>query len=276
MFFDLEIPPMAALGVWDLWLWQGQYNATLMQAFTIYPRVAPNVTSISPSKGIIGSKFNVTFIGEGFWGAPRVYLKRIGQTSIRAISVDVTSWNSFSCTIAIPMSAALGLWDLFISQAEFNKTWTNAFTIYPQVAPNLTSISPSQGVVGQSYSSLIAGEGFWGTVMVQLTMSGQSPINATNVSVVSWNQISCMISIPLNAVLGQWKVVVINGAGQASTSPLFFTIASSPSPLSLSSITPNSGLRGATISITNLAGNGFMGTPIVRLTMINQFRFYKN
>ena len=77
-------------------------------------------------------------------------------------------------------------------------------------APIVTSITPATGVnTGAVHITNLTGSNFQSGAAVALTRSGQSAINATNVTVVSASQITCTLNLT-GAAPGQWNVVVTN------------------------------------------------------------------
>ncbi|MFA4860768.1 thaumatin family protein [Methanoregula sp.] len=134
-------------------------------------------------------------------------------------------------------------------------------------APTITSIKPGSGENTTTVSiSNLAGTGFYGTPTVSLSRTGYSNIPATGVTVVSANKITCNLNLA-NQIAGAWNVNVINPDGQQASLSRGFAItnASTPAP-TVVNITPGSGANTGTVSITNLAGTGFYGTPTVSLS----------
>jgi hypothetical protein len=98
---------------------------------------------------------------------------------------------------------------------------------------------------------------------VKLTKSGSGDISATSVTVVSATQITCQFNLA-GAATGAWDVVVTNPDLQSGSYLGGFTVLN-PAP-TVTSLTPASGPTGTTVSITNLAGTGFLSGATVRLT----------
>ena len=65
------------------------------------------------------------------------------------------------------------------------------------------------------------------------------------------------------AAVGSWDVYVANPDGRSDTLSGGFTVNNSAP--TVTAITPNSGVTGGTVSVTNLAGTNFYGTPTVQL-----------
>ena len=87
-------------------------------------------------------------------------------------------------------------------------------------SPYIFGITPDSGQRGATVNVTdLAGNNFGvgGSATVKLTRDGQTDITATNVNVVSGNQITCDFAIPGNAAAGAWNVVVVNGDGQSDT-----------------------------------------------------------
>ncbi|MCX5785470.1 MAG: T9SS type A sorting domain-containing protein [Elusimicrobia bacterium] len=74
------------------------------------------------------------------------------------------------------------------------------------VGATITSITPNSGFNNAS-GITVAGTGFASGATVKITKSGQTDINASNVTVVSANQITCTFNLT-GAAAGKWSVVV--------------------------------------------------------------------
>ena len=88
--------------------------------------------------------------------------------------------------------------------------------------PVIVSIAPIYGI---SYSGVnpclltVTGTGFKTGDFIQLKMTGQTTINATNVIIVSTTQITCSVDLS-NAQQGRWDVVVTSTDNPALSSTL--------------------------------------------------------
>ncbi|MCX6691495.1 MAG: hypothetical protein NTW33_05435 [Methanoregula sp.] len=151
---------------------------------------------------------------------------------------------------------------------------TATATTAPLEAPTVTGITPNTGIAGTTVNITgIAGTNFRYGALVRLG-SGAATITGSGVTVVSLSNITCQFAIPSNAAPGAWNVTVINTDGQSGTLSNGFSITNTttttttaaPPELSVTDITPNTGERGATISITNLAGTHFQTGATVNLT----------
>jgi hypothetical protein len=156
----------------------------------------------------------------------------------------------------------------------YNSTMKTGFiTVRAPPQPVVTSITPNNGRRSTTVTvTNLTGTGFSATgATVQLTKTGRIPINATNVVVVSSAKITCRLQIGPAKAIGLWNVNVTNADGQSATKADAFTVKSATAP-TVTSILPESGKRGTTVTITNLSGTGFVRTdkPTVQLTRAGQ------
>ncbi|MHB8164417.1 MAG: PGF-pre-PGF domain-containing protein, partial [Methanoregula sp.] len=147
-------------------------------------------------------------------------------------------------------------------------TLSSGFTITngTAAAPTVTGITPSSGQNTTTVSiTNLAGTGFSGTPAVNLTRAGYSNITATAVTRVSASKLTCTFDLT-NKMSGTWNINVTNPDGQQGVLLNGFTITNTTPAPTVTGITPSSGQNTTTVSITNLAGTGFSGTPTVNLT----------
>jgi hypothetical protein len=131
-------------------------------------------------------------------------------------------------------------------------------TAPPGVVPSISSISPSSGVSGRDYQVTLSGNGFVvsggngcadGTTNIAITgagvtISGQSISNDT---------ITATFSVAPDAPAASHDVTVSNSFGASNA--VKFSVGL-PTP-TITSISPSSGLRGTTVTVT-LAGTNFV------------------
>ena len=128
----------------------------------------------------------------------------------------------------------------------------------PLPAPVLSSVSPNSGAQGTNVSVIIAGSDFQAGATVAI---GGIGISAANVTVVSSTQIAATFIIAPTASTGAHSVTVVTSAG--TSGPQSFTVnAPIPAAPTLTSLTPNTAGRGATVSVT-LNGTNFTSPATV-------------
>ena len=131
-------------------------------------------------------------------------------------------------------------------------------------APTLTSVSPSSGVQGAGVPVTLTGANFVSGATVS---TNDPPINvftgiwASNVTVVSATQITATLHIGLKATLGAATITVTTAGG--ASGPLAFTV-NPPAP-TLTSVSPASGVQGASVPVT-LTGTNFVSGAAVSTT----------
>ena len=115
-----------------------------------------------------------------------------------------------------------------ISVAEGESvTDINAF-LTPAIIPTLTAISPNEGRNnGVVHITNLAGTDFQYGAMVKLSMTEQTDIFATNVTVVSSTRITCDLDLS-RAQPGSWDVVAINPCEKQGVLPEGFSVLQAP------------------------------------------------
>ena len=242
-------------------------SAALTNGFTV-TLPAPTVTGITPSTGLNNAGISITDLaGTGFVSGAAVKLTKSGQSDITASAVVVVSAAKITCTLSLT-GATTGQWDVAVTNPDAQSAaLINGFTV-TLPAPTVTAVTPSFGTNAGSVSVTdLAGTGFVSGAEVKLTKSGQSDIVATAVVVASAAKITC--TLPLTGVTtGQWNVVVTNPDAQSAALTNGFTVTL-PAP-TVTAITPSTGLNNAGVSITDLAGTGFVSGAAVKLTKSGQ------
>jgi outer membrane protein assembly factor BamB len=263
--FDLT---MKTTGYWDVVVSTGgdsSVSATLPGSFQICPMT---VTSVNPSEGSnLGSVSINNLSGAGFVTGSTVKIMKSGQSDIVATNVNVLSPQQIACTFDLT-GAVTGYWDIVVStggpgsySAELDSGLLVSIIFVSSMTP---SIGYNSGPVSITD---MAGGGFTSNSTVKLAKAGQSDIVATNINVVSQEQITCMFDLTLKAT-GYWDVVVSSGGAGSATDT--FTGGFFVSPIRVLSITPGIGYNEGSVSITNLAGGGFVTGSTVKLTQTGQ------
>jgi len=132
--------------------------------------------------------------------------------------------------------------------------------------PAVTGITPDSYVTDSNiFITNLAGNGFDATATAKLTKTGQTDIDATNLSVESSTKITCDFDLT-NAAAGLWNVAVTTSAGTGTGTDLF-KVNASPT---VTAITPAAKTTGTKVFITNLAGTGFLAGATVKLIKAGQ------
>jgi parallel beta-helix repeat protein len=210
---------------------------------------APTVASVTPSQAFRGASMQLDIAGTNFNSTTALNF----GNDISVSSLQLLSPNQLRAIIVIPAAAALGQRAVTISNGGpgGGSSTFNFLVLNP--SPTVFSISPQSGNRGSSATVTVNGSGFipglGGT-----TLDFGGGITVGFVSVISGNQLTASISIANTATAGTKTVTVANsapGGGAATTS---FTV-NNPAP-TVTSVTPNSGTQGQTLTVS-LGGSGF-------------------
>jgi hypothetical protein len=188
-------------------------------SFTV---AAPNITSLSPISGAVGTA--VTITGTNF-GATR----GTSTVTFNGTAATPTSWTSTKIVAAVPTGATTGGVVVTVGSQASNAV---NFTV---PAPTITSLSPTSGIVGTSIT--IKGTNF-GTVQGTSTAAFNGVLSAP----ATWSNTSIVAPVPYGATTGN---VIVTVGSQASNG-VSFTV---PAPV-ITSLSPASGPAGIIVTIT--------------------------
>ena len=254
-----------AAGLWNVTVENTDFqSATLVDGFNI-TNPAPTVTSLTPSEGVNTAPVYISDLaGSGFLTGATVTLSKTGESDIIATGVSVVDPSTITCTFDIT-GAAVGAWDVTVENTDgLTGTLPNGFNI-TNPAPTISGIDPSYGTNNGPVPILnLSGTGFLPGITVKLTKTGETDIDAYGVTVFNNSVINCFFNLN-GAKVGSWDVVVENTDGKSATLPDGFIVYYPQAP-SITSITPDEGVTYQTVSITDLAGNGFEPGVTVNLT----------
>jgi hypothetical protein len=144
-----------------------------------------------------------------------------------------------------------------------------ASTVAP---PTLTSISPATGLRGTAVNVTLTGTNLTGAFLISISGTG---VTVSNLVPVSATTVTATFTIANLAAVGARAVRVSTPGGVSN--PVTFTVTAPPPP-TLNSITPTSGARGTSVTVT-FTGTNLTGTfavtgiganiPVTNLTVIS-------
>ena len=159
-------------------------------------------------------------------------------------------WTRASCS---DPAAATGARSVTVTTAA-GTSGAQTFTINPPPGPGtptLTSVAPNQGLQGATVAVTLTGTNFVaGATTVNVSGGG---VTVTNVVVGSSTSLTANFVLDPAAVVGPRTVTVTTAGG--TSGPQGFTVTLPPP--TLTSVSPNQGIRGATVAVT-LAGTNFV------------------
>lgn len=131
--------------------------------------------------------------------------------------------------------------------------------------PSLNSVSPDQGTNKGSINITINGAKFHKSVGVKLTKSGEPDIIATNIQLISKNQLTCTLDLAGKAT-GKWDLSVYNVGSitkkeKMASPPCTFTITAS-API-VTAIIPKMGLKNTLVSVSINGDNFKNGLKVI-------------
>ena len=200
--------------------------------------VAPSLTSVAPASGPVGTSITIT-------GANFGATKGSSTVKFNGTTGTPTSWSNTSIVVPVPNSATTG--NVVVTVGGLT---SNGLPYTVTVAPSLTSLSPTSGVVGTSVT--INGANFGST-------KGSSTVtfNGTTATPTSWSSTSIVVPVPNGATTGN---VVVTVGGVASNG-LPYTVAVAPT---LTSLTPTGGSIGTAVTITGTNFGATQGSSTVK------------
>ena len=234
------------------------------QVFTVtvpLPPGTPTLTSVSPNTGVRGTTAAVTLTGTNFViGATTV---TVGGSGATVTNIVVLSATSLTANVVIDPTTTDGLRTVTVTTAA-GTSGPRIFTITPPapVVPTLTSVTPNVGIQGTTDAVTLTGTNF----VVGATTVGVSGSGVTVNTVVVGSSTSLTANFVLDpaAAPGARSVTVTTAAGTSGAQPFTVDLPPPPGTPTLTSVSPDQGLRGTTVSVT-LTGTDF----IIGATTVN-------
>lgn len=167
----------------------------------------------------------------------KVYTEKVGTVTVSSVRIGAPTITTVPPTTTKATTAPTA-------------TETTAST----TAPKINDIDPFIGTAGTTVKITdLKGSNFVSGATVVLTKTGETNIDATDVSVSSATKITCKFVLPLSTEAGQWNVVITNPDKQAFTSPNLFTVYKNTSATATATSTSTTTTTSATtVTITNM------------------------
>jgi RHS repeat-associated protein len=202
---------------------------------TIYFTVpGPQITSISPASGVVGTQVTVT--GTGFHstqGNGGVAFYHSGNPAA------IVSWSDTQIVATVPTTATTGPVTVTASGATSNQN-----VLFTMPSPQITSVAPSSGTFGTQVQ--VNGSGF-GTTQGTSALTFYSYANA---NIISWSDTQITATVPTGAMSGS---INVTEGGVSSNTNINFTV---PAPR-VTSVSPATGPVGTQVTVT---GSGFLAS----------------
>ena len=235
-------------------------------SLTITEPLVPTLTSIAPNTGLPGTSVPVTLTGNNFVSGSTLSVSNPGLT---VTNVNVVNTTQITATFAVATTAPAGPTNVTVANpAGISAPVT--FTVV-SLPPTLSSVAPTGGIRGATVPVTLTGNNFVSGATITVSNGIATFVTVNSVTVVSPTQMTANFVIAPDAPLGPAAVTVATASGTSAV--VNFTIVSAA--VTLTSISPNSGARGASVAVT-LTGNSFLpgasvsvGNPGVTVTNVN-------
>jgi hypothetical protein len=252
------------VGPWDVRVnnTNGQFG-TLASGFSV-KNPTPTITSITNVTGARGWTVVESITGANFLSGAVVKLVNASAgPDITATNVVVLSGAQITCSFDLTGASPVKRSLTVTNPISDTGTLANGFTV-TSIAPTITAAAtPAAGAQATTVAiTNLVGTGFQPGATVTFTQGAYS-IPLTGVTVVSPTKITGNLVIPSLAPAGLYSATVLNTDGQLGSRASTFTVNSNAP--TITSITPNTYVRGWTVSITSLAGTNFQNGATVRL-----------
>ena len=200
----------------------------------------PIISGISPAAGPIGTR--VTINGTNFGSSQGTSTVNFNGTP----ATSITTWTSSQIVATLPSNATSGPVTVVVGGIQSNTNF--GFTLYN---PVVAGVYPGTAQVGATVT--VAGSGF-GTSQgtSQVFFNGTPAYPGT---VVAWSNTSITVPVPSNATSGPLTVSV----GGVTSNAVQFSVET----LSISSVSPNTGPAGTSVTITGTGFGATQSTSIV-------------
>jgi hypothetical protein len=235
------------------------------QIFTVtvpLPPGTPTLTSVLPNQGVRGTTVAVTLTGTNFViGATTV---TVGGSGATVTNVAVSNGTSLTANFVLDPAAPVGSRTVTVTTAA-GTSGPRIFTISlpPPGAPTLTSVTPNEGIQDTTVAVTLTGTNFIvGATTVNISGSG---VTVNNVVVAGSTSLTASFVLGPAAAAGARSVTVTTAAGTSGAQTFTIDLPPGPGIPTLTSVSPNQGLRGTTVAVTLTGTNFVVGATTVNV-----------
>lgn len=225
---------------------------------------AQTISTVSPNTGNQGQTLAVTISGQNTHfaqGSGTTVWFSQGSQTIYGTSVTPVTNTALIMQMSIPGNATLGQWNVnAFNTTDGNMTKYSAFTVTTNPnPPQIISIAPDSGMIGQSLSVTITGQNTnfqQGTMTYAWISQGSSTmIQLSSLNITSNTLLSGQLSIPSNLPLGLYDAGVYNTIDGSLSKLSCFKVYQTPNQPTLISLTPDSVIINQTVTYTLIGQN---------------------
>jgi hypothetical protein len=234
---NITIGPAAAPGFRDVSVTTPGGTDSLASGFMV-TCASPTVTSLNPNQGGQGQTLSVTITGTYLVAASSVSF----GSEITVNSFIVDSDTQITASVTIGPDAAPGYRNVSVTTPGGTADLTNGFTV-AQAPPGISSVSPNQGIQGQTLNVTTTGARFIGATSV----SFGADITVNSFTVDSNTQITASITIGSSATPGARSISITSPTGTGTLDNGFIV---NQAPPTVGAVSPNQEILGQTIDVT--------------------------
>ncbi len=273
---NITIGSAANTGIYSIAVFNALDNTLFLNnSFTVSgSSAAPKIIQVNPNTGYRSQKLTVDITGSNtnFMSASTTLtVFRQASPTIEFINTDqviIYSSTHIQAKFDVASGQTAGTYNVMIYTPDNGMlTLPNAFTV---IGPTITNISPGSGNRNQSLSLNITGSNVnfqQGTNTVKFFRQGTPTAEVTSVfnTALSSTSLFANASIAANARYGYYDVEVTNQYAGTMNYPSGFYVVN-PSNLTISNMTPASGMRGKqlVLTITGSNTNFMQGSNVVQ------------
>jgi len=260
----LVIPSSAPSGAYNVTVTNTDgKTGTRASTFTVTSN-APTVTSITNTTGYRGRTVIERITGTNFVSSATSKLNRTGSADIPADTCTFSSATQLICTYnLLGQTASPPNYNVVVTNPDGKSGMRANYFILSSPNPTISGSTPATGAQATTVSITNLAGNYFQPGATAVYSQGAYSIPLTGINVVSATSITGTLVIPSLAPAGAYNITVTNTDGKIGTRTSGFTVTSNAP--TVTSITPNTYVRGWTVSITNLAGTKFQPGAIVKL-----------
>jgi hypothetical protein len=230
--------------------------------FCIPTGPAPTVTSMNATTGYRGWPIGRTITGTNFLVGATAKFNRTGYPDIAATSCTVISSTQMNCTFSL-LERAAATYNVVVTNPDGKQGMRANYFPLLSPAPAYTSISNASGYQATTVViKNLRGNYFQPTTTFALKQ-GSSTIPLTSVTIWNTTSVTGSVIIPSSAASGYYNLTMMNtDNGNYTRTNAFYVYSNAPT---VTGITPNTGVTGWKVNVTNLAGTNFQSGAMVKL-----------
>jgi hypothetical protein len=257
--FNMTIDPYAPLGARDVTVTTPSGTSeALVGGFTVNAAPAPTVTAVEPNMAPLGANLTVVVNGNNLGEVTSV---DFGGSGVTANNLSVNDEGTqLTADVMIAADAAVGARNVTVmTPSGTSAPLVGGF----MVEPVLTSVAPNTGMPGETLTVMFNSVKLYDANAI--TFSGEGVTANGLRSNARGTQVTATVTIAADAAIGARDIKVTTRWGTIATLVGGFTVTPQPAPV-VTSLEPNSGIPGVTLTGVLANGTGFNWDTVVNFS----------